>query len=152
MEQGDAVQVEDGLGLGMVAQLGMVAGEAEDVVDAEVGGAEQVGLQRHAVPVAAGHLEDGVQPGVLQGLAGGQGAQTHDGGLVVRHVHGGDAAEIFLRFRDQAFDVESLGRTNFGGNDKFTTGKKLSNFHYKCSSSLNLRRSGSHSVTSASVA
>ena len=49
MQQRHGVQIEDGLGLRMVTQLGVVAGEAQNVVNAKHGGAQQVRLQGDAV-------------------------------------------------------------------------------------------------------
>ena len=112
-----------------VAQLGVVAGEAENVVNAQHGGAQQVGLQRNAVAVAAGQLENGVQARILQHLAGGKAAQTHDGGLVVGYVDEVDAGEVLLSLFDHAVDVDSLGRTNLGRNYKFPVLKQFRNFH-----------------------
>ena len=129
MEQRHGVQIEHRLGLGMVAQLGVVAGQAQNVVDAQHGGAQQVGLQRDAVAVAAGQLEDGGKPRVLQHLAGGQTAQPHDGGLVIGHVDVVDAGEVFLRLLHQTVDVDALGRADLGGNDEFTVMKQICNFH-----------------------
>jgi hypothetical protein len=123
VQQGDGVQVEHGLCCGVIAQGGVVAGEAEDVVDAEHGGGEQIGLEGQTVPVAAGHLEDGVQTHVLEGFANAQRAHTHDGGLVVRYVDGCDVAEILLGLLQQVIDVDPLGRAYFCGNYKFTTFK-----------------------------
>ena len=121
MQQGNGVQVEHGLCTGVVAHLGVVAGEAEDVVNAEQGGAEQIGLQSHTVTVTAGELIDGEQARILQSLTGGKAAQTHNGGLVIGDVDGGDAGQIFLGFLNQMVDVESLGRADFGGNNKLAS-------------------------------
>jgi hypothetical protein len=55
-EKRDRVEVEDGLGLGVVAALHAVAGEAEHVADAERRGAEHRALDGDAVRVAAGDL------------------------------------------------------------------------------------------------
>ena len=129
MEQRDGVQVENGLGLGMVAQLGVVAGEAEQVLNAQGGGAQQVRLQGDAVTVAAGHLEDGGEAGVLQDLAGGHGAQTHDGGLVIGHVDGGNLLQVGLGFLHQVLQMDALGGADFRRNYKFTTFKQVSNIH-----------------------
>ena len=113
----------------MVAQLGVVAGEAEDVLDAEHGGGKQVGLQSHAVPVPAGELIDGVEARILQRLAGGQRAQTHDGGLVIRDVHGSDVGEVFLCLLDQGLNMEAFRRADLGSNDELTTRKLFTDLH-----------------------
>ena len=120
MQQGHGVQVENGLGTGMVAHLGVVAGQAQDVLDAQGGGAQQVGLQGQTVAVAAGGLVDGGQTGLLHQGAGGQSGGAHDAGLVVGDVHCGDAAEVLLSLLNQVAQMDTLGRANFCGNDKFT--------------------------------
>ena len=56
--QGRRIDVEHRLGVGLVAGLGVVAGEAQQVAHAAGGGAHQLALQRDAVAVAAGELED----------------------------------------------------------------------------------------------
>ncbi len=67
LDQVDGVEVVHALGLGVVAEAHVVAGEAEDVLDAEHRGAEDVGLHGQAVTVAAGHLHDRLEA-VLLGL------------------------------------------------------------------------------------
>jgi hypothetical protein len=54
----DAVQVEHGLGVRVIAEPRVVAGHQDHVGDAEGGGGQQVGLERDAVAVAAGDLHD----------------------------------------------------------------------------------------------
>ena len=85
-QQLHAVQVEDRLGLRVVAELGVVAGHHQDVADAEGRRAEQVGLQRDAVAVPAGHLHDRLEPGVQRGEAAGPAGQPDVGALVVGDV------------------------------------------------------------------
>ena len=51
----------------------------------------------------------GVRPCVLEDLAGGKTAQTHDGRLVIGDVDIVNAGEIFLRLFYQAVDMNSLG-------------------------------------------
>ena len=58
----------------MAAQLGVVARQAQDVVDAQHGRAQQVRLQSDAVAVAAGQLEDRGKARVLQNLTCGKAA------------------------------------------------------------------------------
>src|SRR5215831_12697635 len=54
----DAVQVEHGLGVRVVAEPRVVAGHQDHVGDAQGGGGQQVRLERDAVAVAAGDLHD----------------------------------------------------------------------------------------------
>ena len=56
LEQRGGVEVEDRLGLGMVAALHAVAGQAEHVAHAQRGRAQHVALDGDAVVVAAGDL------------------------------------------------------------------------------------------------
>ena len=86
LDQVDRIEVEDALGLLVVAHHGMVAGEAEDVGDAQESRRQQVGLQTQAVAVAAGGLEDGVAAPAHDLAGDGQGAQAHDRALVVGDV------------------------------------------------------------------
>ncbi len=58
LEQRHGIEVEDGLGAGLVARLHAVAGEAQDVVHAHRRRAEHVALDGDAVLVAAGDLHD----------------------------------------------------------------------------------------------
>ena len=120
MQQGDGVQVENGLCTGMVAHLGVVAGQAQDVLQTHGSSAQQVGLQSNAVTVTAGSLVDGGQASVLQSYTGSQGGSTHDGRLVVGDVNSGDVAQVSLGFLNQVTQVDALGRANFCGNDKLT--------------------------------
>ena len=129
MEQGHGIQVEHGLGLGMVAHLGVVAGEAQDVVNAQHSGTQKVRLQGDAVPVPAGQLEDGVQAGILQHLAGSQRTQAHNRGLVIGDVDEVDAGEILLGLLYHAVDMNSFGRADLGSNDKLTVIKQFRNSH-----------------------
>ena len=129
MQQGDGVQIKHRLGLGMVTQLGVVAGEAQNVVNAQHGGAQQIGLQGDAVPVTAGQLEDGVQARVLQHLTGSQRTQTHDGGLVISDVYEVDAGQVLLGLFHHAVNMNSFGRADLGSNYKFTVIKQFRNSH-----------------------
>ena len=54
----DGVDVEDVLGLGVVAELLVVARKAQHVADAQGVGAEDVALHGEAVAVAADHLDN----------------------------------------------------------------------------------------------
>ena len=104
----------------MVAHSGVVAGQAQDVVNAHGSGTQQVGLQGDTVTVAAGSLVDGVQTGVLQSDTGSQGGGTHDGGLVVGDVDGIQVLQVHGGFLNQVLQVDTLGRADFCSNDKLT--------------------------------
>ena len=58
LQQLHRVEVEDRARLGVVAEARVVTREEQQVFDPQRRGAEQVGLQRQAVAVAAGQLQD----------------------------------------------------------------------------------------------
>ena len=60
VHQSDSVHVEDSRGVGIVAQLGRIAGDADEVVDAHGAGAQQVRLDAEDVAVAAGVVQHGL--------------------------------------------------------------------------------------------
>ena len=62
LDELDGVHVEDVRRLGWSPKLLVVAGEAEDVVDAEGGRAQDIALEGDAVPVPGGHLQDRLEP------------------------------------------------------------------------------------------
>ena len=68
VDQADGIDVKDSGGVRIVAQLGRVAGEAEDVVQADGRGAQQVRLDAENVAVAAGVMENRLDAGVLLNL------------------------------------------------------------------------------------
>ena len=114
----------------MVAHLGVVAGEAQDVVNAQSGSAQQLGLQSDTVTVTAGQLQNGGQTGILQHNASGQAAHTHDGGLVIGNIDSSNAGQVFLGFLNNMGSVDALGGADFSGNDKLTVIKQFGNSHY----------------------
>ena len=129
VQQRHGIQVEHGLGTGVVAHLGVVAGEAQDVVNAQHGGTQQLGLQGDAVAVPAGQLQNGGQSGVLQGHTHRQAAHTHDGGLVIGDIDSGNIAEVFLGLGQQVVNVDALGGAYFGGHNKFAIVESFGQFH-----------------------
>src|SRR6185312_5230285 len=62
-----AVEVEDAAGLGLVTRRHVVAGEGDHVLDAVQRGADDVGLQREPIAVAADELHDRLDAALLQG-------------------------------------------------------------------------------------
>ena len=136
MQQRDGIKIENRLGTGMVAELRVVAGEAQDVINAEKSSSQQVRLKRHAVAVTAGQLEDGVESGILQGLAEAQGAQAHYRGLVVGDVDCVYIAQILFCLSNEFVDMEPFGRSDLSSNDKFTLGKTISYLHIRLTPNL----------------
>ena len=56
----------------MVAHSGVVTGQAQDVVDTQHSGAQQLRLQSDPVAIPAGQLQNGGQTGILQGTQAGR--------------------------------------------------------------------------------
>ena len=80
----------------MVTGAGRVSGEAEDVLNAEDVGCEEVGLEGDPVAVSASELADRLDAPVEDDFAEGQGAEPHDGGVLVSDVYriyGGEGIE-----------------------------------------------------------
>jgi hypothetical protein len=105
----------------VLADLQRIAGEAEDGAHAERPRGEQVGLDGHAVPVAARDLHDRLQPLLEHPARAGQGRQLHRRRLVVGHVRGihvgrerpgGGANELCIRvnrWAELGGDCEAAG-------------------------------------------
>ena len=120
VDEADGVDVEDRRGVGVVAELGRVAGEAEDIAQADRRCAKQVGLDAENVAVAAGVVQDRLDAGVLLNLdAEALGAHARRGAGRVGHVDGVDAE---LGEQARAFNllaaVDALGRHDFDERDE----------------------------------
>jgi hypothetical protein len=120
-EKRDRVEVEDGLGLGVVAALHAVAGEAENVADAERRGAEHRALDGDAVRVAAGDLQDGRIADPRQDRGDGDARHVAMGARAVGRIDAVDPA--FERFRRRAhlLGVGRIGRAQFRRDGEFPT-------------------------------
>ena len=70
----------------MVAEGLVVAGQAEQVAHAQGVRAQQVTLDRQAVAVTAGHLDDRLQALLDDNGPGSDAGHAHDGGLVIGDV------------------------------------------------------------------
>ncbi len=68
IDEPDGVHIEDRGGVGIVAQLGRVAGEAQDIFQPDGRCAEQIGLNAEHVAVAAGVVQDRLDTGLLLNL------------------------------------------------------------------------------------
>ena len=64
-EQRVGIQVEDRLGIGLIAGARIVAPQRQHVAHALCGGADQQTLQRDAIAVAAGELQHRLDAGAL---------------------------------------------------------------------------------------
>ncbi len=82
----NAIQVEHELRLRVVAKARMIAGEQQDIGNAECSRGQQVRLKRYPVPVATGELHDWFNPGPLDQQAPRKARQAHLGALVVGNV------------------------------------------------------------------
>ena len=118
VDQADGVDVEDGSCVRIVAQLGRIAGEAEDVVQADGRGAEQVRLNAEDIAIAAGVVENGFDAGVLLNLdAEALRAHARRGAGRVGHVDGVDA-----ELRQDARALDLLGAVDAAGRNDFDQG------------------------------
>ena len=128
-QQLHAVQVEHRLGPRVVAELRVITGHDQDVADAERRRAEQVGLQRDAVTVPAGHLHDRLEPGLEDGEAAGPAGQAHVGALVVGDV---DRVHPVFEASGGFGDLRRAGpagRADLGGHREAARGQALAQAH-----------------------
>ncbi len=89
-QQLHGVEVEHAARFGMIAELLMIAGQEQHVGDAERGGAEQIGLQRQAVAIAALQLHHRLDVFFEREHAAGQTREPHHRALIVGDVGGVD--------------------------------------------------------------
>ena len=115
IDETDGIDIKDRRRVGVVAELGWIAGEAKNIFQADRRRAEQVRLDAENVPVAAGVVQYRLDAGVLLNLdAKALGAHARRGAGRVGHIDGVDAE---LGKQPCAFDflgaVDALGRDNF---------------------------------------
>ncbi len=121
VDQTDGVHVKDCGGVRIVAQLGRVAGEAEDVVQADGRSPQQVRLDAENVAVAAGVMQNRLDAGVLLNLdAEALRAHARRGARRVGHVDGVDA-----ELRQQARALNLLGAVDALGRNDLHQGDEL---------------------------
>ncbi len=111
----DGVEVEDALGLRLVAGADVVAREAEHVVHAQRGCAQDVALDGDAVAVAAADLQDGFIAGAGQQRAAAQTAHVAVGAGTVGGVDGVAYLREHQRVAVDVFGVGAVGRVELGG-------------------------------------
>ena len=128
-KQLDAVQVEYRLGRRVVAELRVVAGHHQNVADAERRRPEQVGLQRDAVAVPAGHLHDRLEPGGHRGQAARPAGQPHVRALVVGDVDGIDPIPQQRGLLVDRAGTRPAGRTDLRGDREAARGQPLLQAH-----------------------
>ena len=112
------IDVEDRLGVGLVASLGIVAGEDQEVLDAERGGAHQFALQRDAVLVAAGELEHRLDAGIEQELGCSQRGHMGAGAGAVGDIDGIRQAFEAGRLAQQVRAIERHRRRDLRRHDE----------------------------------
>ena len=120
VDETDGVDVKDSSSVRIIAQLGRVAGEAQDVVQSDGRGPQQVRLNGQNIAIAAGVMENGLNPGVLLDLdAEALRAHAGRGAGRVGDVDGVDAeAGEEACALDLLDAVDALGRDNFDQGDK----------------------------------
>ena len=112
------VDVEYRLGIGLIAGFGVVAREHQDVTDAERGGAHQLALQRDAVLVAAGDLQNRLDAGVDEDYRGRQRGHMGAGAGTVGDIDRiGEAAQRGC-LAQQVLRVAGDRRGHFRGHDE----------------------------------
>ena len=118
LEQRFRIDVEHRLGIGLVAGFRVVAGEHQDVADAERGGAHQFALQRDAVLVAAGDLQDRLDAGAEKDRRGRERAHVGAGAGAVGDIDRiGEPAQR-RRLAQQVLRVAGDRRGDLRGHDK----------------------------------
>src|SRR5439155_24505707 len=117
-EQGSRIEVENGLRIRLVPERRVVAAQRENVAYAEGGGAEELRLQRNAVAVATGDLQDGLDTASHQEVrrrkAGHVGPRTR----AVGHIDRGDEPAQRERVIDEFGGIGGHRRGKLGGNDE----------------------------------
>ena len=87
----------------MIAELLVVAGQTEEVLQPQGGSRQHVGLHRDPVAVAAGHLDDRLHALSLGQQARADGRHAHNGGLAV-----GDVDRIHLALEQPRLGADHL--------------------------------------------
>ena len=125
VHEADGVHVEDGRGLGIGPQLRRIAGDRQDVAQAQARGAQQVALHAQQVPVPAGVVEDGLEPHLLlDDERRGQGGHAGHGPGAVGHVDGVHAQGPALAgLGHELVVLHALGRHQLHGVDELVLGE-----------------------------
>ena len=117
-EQGRRIQVENGLGVGLVAELRVVAAHRENIAYAERRGPEQLGLQRNAVPVATGDLQNGLDAASHQKVRRRETRHVRSRSRAVGHIDRGGEPAQRERVVDEFGGVGGHRRGKLGGDDE----------------------------------
>ena len=100
----DGVHVKDPFGARMVAELLVITGQAEQVLQPQGRGAQDIALHPDPVPVAAGHLDNRLHPLGLDDQAGGNTGHPDNGGLTV-----GDIDRVHMALQQPGLFAHHLG-------------------------------------------
>jgi hypothetical protein len=98
------VEIEDILGLGIIAETLVITGQTENIVNSKRCSPENITLQGYPVTISYHHLEHRVDPLLLQVYTGRQAAQPGNRGLIV-----GDIDRIHM-IPDQISFFDDVGR------------------------------------------
>ncbi len=127
----------------MIAEAGVVAGKAQHGVDAVGIGADDVGLHRQTVAVAADHLIHRRQIDLLEDQTGREAGHAHHGGLIVGDVDRIDVPAQQLGFFLDLARQSPPRRTALAGDGDLAARKNFFQnaigFHH-CKSSLTILR------------
>ena len=121
----DGVDVVDVLRHRVIAELLVVAGEANEIVDAVGRRAENVGLHGDAVAVPADHLHDGVHALVLDDQGRGERRHADHRGLVVGDVHAVHESLEQPGFLSHDFRIRASRRPALTGDGKMSRSQNL---------------------------
>src|SRR5438128_6496518 len=119
LHQAHTIEILHVHGIRMVALFWIVAAHEHEVLEAERGRAEHVGLERDPVPVAAGHLHDRLDAGLAYEDRGGDRGHRRDRAVAVGHVHGVDRPLERARAPADHLRAGALGRIELRRNDEF---------------------------------
>ena len=93
----------------MVPDGRVVAGQTEDISDAQQVRPQQIRLDRQPVPVPAGDLHHRIMAHLIEEPADRQRARPHDGGGVVGHVDTVNASDQAFGVVEQSRRIRTLG-------------------------------------------
>ena len=117
-DQRAGVEIEHRLGVGLIAGARIVAAQHQEVADAERRRADQIALQREAVAVAAGQLQDRLDAVLVQDRRSGERAEMRARAGPVGDVDGvGDVLERH-RLDQQLLRVARDRRRDLGRDDE----------------------------------
>jgi hypothetical protein len=119
-DQLGGVDVEHALGLGVVAELLVIAGQAEQVANSQGRSTQDVGLHGQPVAVPADHLVVGLQAFFDGEQRGGPAGHSDHGGLVIGNIDGIHIADQGFGFFANRRHVGSAGRSQLSGEGKMT--------------------------------